>query len=217
MVALARALVKQPQLLLLDEPLSNLDATLRLTMRSEIKELQRRLAVTTILVTHDQIEATTMADRVICMNKGLIEQIGSPDDLYLRPKTVFVASFIGSPPINMMQGQVEDGRLRTGEAVFDVSGAPPGAVTVGLRAEHMRFGATGMPGRISQIEPMGRETLYVVNTDIGSIRVLEPGSTAAHRIDAQVNMAFDPGDTLVFDRDTTALVPDAHFAVNGAA
>ncbi len=216
-VALARALVKQPQLLLLDEPLSNLDATLRLTMRSEIKSLQRRLGVTTILVTHDQIEATTMADRVICMNKGEIEQIGSPDDLYLRPNTLFVAGFIGSPPINLVDGQAENGHLRAGEGTFDVTGSLPRRVTVGLRAEHMRFGDAGMPGRVRQVEPMGRETLYEVDTDIGTIRVLEAGSTAAHRIDGQVKIAFDRGDTLIFDSDTGRLVPDAHFAANGSA
>ena len=103
-VALARALVKEPQLLLLDEPLSNLDATLRLTMRTEIKSLQEKLGVTTVLVTHDQIEATTMADRIICMRGGRIEQVGTPDDLYLRPTSVFIASFIGSPPINLIDG-----------------------------------------------------------------------------------------------------------------
>ncbi|MHA1566432.1 MAG: ABC transporter ATP-binding protein, partial [Alphaproteobacteria bacterium] len=215
-VALARALVKQPQLLLLDEPLSNLDATLRLTMRYEIKALQRRLGVTTILVTHDQIEATTMADRVICLNNGLIEQIGTPDDLYLRPASVFVAGFIGSPPINLIDAQVADGRLRAGEGVFEASGIKPGLVTIGLRAEHMRFASTGLPGRVSQIEPMGRETLYVIDTDLGSIRVLEAGSTATHAIDGQVSITFDPDDTLVFDRDTSALMPEAHFA-GGAA
>src|SRR3990170_7286915 len=97
-VALARALVKEPQLLLLDEPLSNLDATLRLSMRTEIKSLQKKLGVTTVLVTHDQIEATTMADRIICMRGGGIEQVGTPDDLYLSPSSLFVAGFIGSPP-----------------------------------------------------------------------------------------------------------------------
>ena len=111
-VALARALVKEPQLLLLDEPLSNLDATLRLTMRTEIKSLQEKLGVTTILVTHDQIEATTMADRIICMRAGRIEQVGTPDDLYLRPKSLFIASFIGSPPVNLISGEAADGAVR---------------------------------------------------------------------------------------------------------
>ena len=110
-VALARALVKEPQLLLLDEPLSNLDATLRLSMRTEIKSLQDELGVTTILVTHDQIEATTMADRIICMRAGRIEQIGTPDDLYVRPSSLFVAGFIGSPPINLVHGTAANGAV----------------------------------------------------------------------------------------------------------
>ncbi len=109
-VALARALVKEPQLLLLDEPLSNLDATLRLTMRSEIRHLHRSVGVTTILVTHDQIEATTMADRIICMSKGRIEQIGTADALYHTPDSLFVAGFIGSPPMNMLDGEAPHGR-----------------------------------------------------------------------------------------------------------
>ena len=111
-VALARALIKNPQLLLLDEPLSNLDATLRLTMRAELKALQERLGVTTVLVTHDQLEATTMADRVICMRAGEIEQVGQPDDLYRRPASLFVAGFIGSPPINLLEGQAQGGGIR---------------------------------------------------------------------------------------------------------
>src|SRR6266513_1515559 len=111
-VALARALVKRPHLLLLDEPLSNLDAGLRLTMRTEIRRIQRELGVTTILVTHDQIEATTMADRIVVMNAGRIEQEGTAEDLYERPETLFVASFIGSPPINLFDGHAEGGAIK---------------------------------------------------------------------------------------------------------
>jgi inositol-phosphate transport system ATP-binding protein len=166
-VALARALVKEPQLLLLDEPLSNLDATLRLTMRTEIKSLQQKLGVTTILVTHDQIEATTMADRIICMRAGQIEQLGTPDDLYLRPQSLFIAGFIGSPPVNLITGEAEDGAVRAGRVAFPFKGAP-GSVTIGLRPEHLRFAETGIPGRIAQTEPMGREILYVVETDLGT-------------------------------------------------
>ena len=212
-VALARALVKNPQLLLLDEPLSNLDATLRLTMRTEIKSLQERLGVTTVLVTHDQIEATTMADRIICMREGNIEQIGTADDLYLRPQTLFVASFIGSPPINLMEGRVENGSMHIGESTLDVSEATPGAVTVGLRPEHLSFEATGLAGRIMQIEPMGREILYVVNTDLGPIRVLKAGSTAEHRVEEQVNLSFESENTLIFQSETGALMRGAHFNV----
>jgi len=207
-VALARALVKEPQLLLLDEPLSNLDATLRLTMRTEIKALQKKLGITTILVTHDQTEATTMADRIICMRAGRTEQIGTPDHLYREPQSVFIAGFIGSPPINLIRGEAGNGALRAGPVTFPFEGAP-GAVTVGLRPEHLNFAETGLNGRIAQIEPMGREILYVVDTDIGYMRVLEHGSAAAHTAGEPVNIYFLPGDSLVFDSATERLITGA--------
>jgi inositol-phosphate transport system ATP-binding protein len=210
-VALARALVKDPALLLLDEPLSNLDAALRLSMRTEIKSLQDRLAVTTVLVTHDQIEATTMADRIICMRNGRIEQIGSADDLYLRPDSLFVASFIGSPPINLIEGHAEDGRLRLGGAALPVRDAERGAVTAGLRPEHVAFAAAGLPGRIVQTEPMGREILYVVDTAVGQIRVLEAGSIAHREAGQQVNLDFAEENTLVFRNATGARISRARF------
>src|SRR6266568_9659370 len=121
-VALARALVKRPHLLLLDEPLSNLDAGLRLTMRTEIRRIQRELGVTTILVTHDQIEATTMADRIVVMNAGRIEKEGTAEDLYERPETLFVASFVGSPPINLFDGRAADGAIKVREAQLRLAG-----------------------------------------------------------------------------------------------
>jgi inositol-phosphate transport system ATP-binding protein len=208
-VALARALVKEPQLLLLDEPLSNLDATLRLSMRSEIKSLQQKLGVTTILVTHDQVEATTMADRIICMRAGGIEQVGTPDDLYLRPASLFVASFIGSPPINLIRGEARNGGVHANGVAFPAEGAS-GAVTIGLRPEHLRFGDTGLRGRIAQLEPMGREILYVVETDVGHIRILEQGSSARHAAGEGVRLDFSPSASLVFDAATEKLVFGAH-------
>lgn len=213
-VALARALVKNPTLLLLDEPLSNLDATLRLSMRTEIKILQERLGVTTILVTHDQLEATTMADRIICMREGRIEQIGSADDLYLRPSSLFVASFIGSPPINLLGGHVDGNTVRVGDSMFDISGAGAGAVTVGLRPEHLTFGDAGLSGRIVQIEPMGREILYVVDTVIGTVRVLEAGSVATHTVGKPMALTFSEANTLVFERDTGARIADARLHIS---
>ncbi|MCG5481819.1 MAG: ABC transporter ATP-binding protein, partial [Ensifer alkalisoli] len=204
-VALARALVKKPQLLLLDEPLSNLDASLRLSMRSEIKSLHEQLGVTTVLVTHDQIEATTMADRIICMRAGRIEQVGTPDDLYLRPSSLFVAGFIGSPPINLIDGEAQAGVVTVNGIRFPVVGAS-GSVTVGLRPEHLRFGDTGFPGRITQIEPMGREVLYVVETGMGAVRVLEQGSSVGHTTGKQVKIGFQPENSLVFDTDRQKLI-----------
>jgi inositol-phosphate transport system ATP-binding protein len=206
-VALARAIIKEPNLLLLDEPLSNLDATLRLTMRTELRRIQRDLGVTTILVTHDQIEATTMASRIICMRAGRIEQVGTPDDLYLRPNSLFIASFIGSPPVNLIGGEAGGAAVRAGDVAFPVSGTAHGRVEIGLRPEHLRFSEAGLPGRIAQIEPMGRETLYVVRTDVGEVRVLEHGSAVAHRAGAPVHLDFAPEDSLVFDTATEALLP----------
>jgi inositol-phosphate transport system ATP-binding protein len=197
-VALARALVKEPQLLLLDEPLSNLDATLRLTMRTEIKSLQEKLGITTILVTHDQIEATTMADRIICMRAGRIEQVGTPNDLYRRPSSLFVAGFIGSPPINLIGGRAADGRFAAGSATLPLEGAS-GEVTLGLRPEHLSFRSSGLAGRIAQLEPMGREVLYVVETGLGHVRVLEQGSAAAHKIGEEVRIGFAAENSRVFD------------------
>src|SRR4029079_3676062 len=134
-VALARALVKRPHLLLLDEPLSNLDASLRLTMRTEIRRIQRELGVTTILVTHDQIEATTMADRIVVMNAGRVEQEGTAKDLYERPATLFVAGFVGSPPINLLEGHGSNATLKVHEATLRLSGPAQGTVLLGLRPE----------------------------------------------------------------------------------
>jgi inositol-phosphate transport system ATP-binding protein len=212
-VALARALVKEPQLLLLDEPLSNLDATLRLTMRSEIKSLQRQLGVTTILVTHDQLEATTMADRIICMRKGRIEQVGTPDDLYLRPNSLFVAGFIGAPPINLLPGRASDGTLEVASATLAYAGEAQGPVVLGIRPEALRFEAGGVHGRIADIEPMGRETLYLVDSELGPLRVLEAGSAARHSHGDRIAVAFDGADTLIFDQASERLIPDAHLAL----
>jgi inositol-phosphate transport system ATP-binding protein len=199
-IALARALVKRPNLLLLDEPLSNLDATLRLTMRAEIRRITRELAVTTILVTHDQLEATTMADRVICMNAGGIEQVGTAEDLYLRPETLFVAGFIGSPPINLISGTLQDGVLRAGNTVLKAKGAS-GDVTVGLRPELLKPAESGIATRVIHVEPMGRETLTTVDSDFGPLRLLEAVARPNWRVGDQLKLAFEPKDTILFGTD----------------
>ncbi|MDR7522780.1 MAG: ABC transporter ATP-binding protein [Armatimonadota bacterium] len=177
-VALARALVKEPTLLLLDEPLSNLDAKLRVLMRAEIKRLQRQLGITTILVTHDQVEAMTMADRIALLKDGLLQQVGTPDDLYYRPANTFVAGFIGSPPMNFIPARIEmaDGRAAlVGEGLHLV--APDALVPrlatrrgsevlVGLRPEDIRLSPVPAEGaaqaRILDIEPLGRELVVAV-------------------------------------------------------
>lgn len=212
-VALARALVKEPQLLLLDEPLSNLDATLRMTMRSEIKALQARLGVTTILVTHDQLEATTMADRIVCMRAGRIEQVGTPDDLYSRPATLFVAGFIGAPSINLFDGVASDGKIEVNKFTFEAAGPAQGAVTLGIRPEHLRFADSGLHGRVDQIEPMGRETLYVAETALGPVRVLDTGTTVNYAIGTEVRIGFATKDTLLFDSSSGKLLKDAHVRI----
>ncbi len=211
-VALARALVKEPQLLLLDEPLSNLDATLRLTMRTEIKTLQRQLGVTSVLVTHDQLEATTMADRIICMRQGRIEQVGTPDDLYLRPTSLFVAGFIGAPPINLLRGIATAGRLRVNGTELACVSRIEGPVVLGLRPEALRFAAAGLPAKITEIEPMGRETLYLVESGLGPLRVLEAGSRVRHRIGDPVRLAFDGSSAMLFDQASERLIEGAHLA-----
>ncbi|MEO6064451.1 MAG: ABC transporter ATP-binding protein [Lysobacterales bacterium] len=203
-VALARALVKRPHLLLLDEPLSNLDAGLRLTMRTEIRRIQRELGVTTILVTHDQIEATTMADRVVVMNGGRVEQEGTADDLYERPATLFVASFVGSPQINLFEGNVADCVVSVNEARLPLMQSANGAVVVGLRPENVRVDGSGDSGRtlsrITAVEPMGREVLYTADSAFGVIRFLEAGAEPRHREGADVNLGFAPASALFFDK-----------------
>ena len=208
-VALARALVKDPALLLLDEPLSNLDATLRLAMRTEIKALQERLKVTTVLVTHDQIEATTMADRIVCMHAGKIEQIGTPDDLYKRPATRFVAEFVGSPPINTFQGAAADGVVELGGARLAIGGGANGPVYVGLRPEHLFFADGGIPAKIVQHEPMGREILYVCDTPLGMVRILEAAATASQSIGSETHFGFDSAHSLVFESASENLIGNA--------
>ena len=206
-VALARALVKQPNLLLLDEPLSNLDATLRLTMRAEIRRITRELEVTTILVTHDQLEATTMADRVVCMSDGSIEQIGTAEDLYLRPDTLFVAGFIGSPPINLVKLQSRQ------RALLDVSDA---AETVGIRPELLHSSETGLPVAVTTVEPMGRETLVTADSELGRVRFLEATSRPKWSTGDKLRVSFQQQDTIVFDSAGQRMT-DSHAAIRNHA
>jgi inositol-phosphate transport system ATP-binding protein len=150
-----------------------------------------------------------MADRIICMRAGLIEQIGTPDDLYRRPESLFVAGFIGSPPINLVEGQAVNGTIRAGVVSFAATGGAAGAVTIGLRPEHLHVADAGLPGTVAQLEPMGREILYVIETGVGYVRLLEQGSSARHAIGAAVRVGFDPSNSLVFNSDTGKLVAGA--------
>jgi sn-glycerol 3-phosphate transport system ATP-binding protein len=159
-VAMGRAIVREPAAFLFDEPLSNLDAKLRVQMRAEIKQLQRRLGTTSIYVTHDQQEAMTMADKLIVLNGGVIEQEGEALDIYRRPATTFVAAFIGSPPMNLIDARVAGGRLLVGSAVVaDGVGMADGAVTLGIRPEDLEPGGGGLDLTVDFVEEMGAERL----------------------------------------------------------
>ncbi len=164
-VAMGRAIVRQPQVFLFDEPLSNLDAKLRVQMRAEIKELHQRLKVTTVYVTHDQIEAMTMADKIVVMNGGNIEQIGAPLELYDRPANLFVAGFIGSPAMNLLPGKPTRGGFETeGGAVLPMPAAVQGTPGwYGVRPEHMLLKPDGgIPAVVVLVEPTGSETQVLV-------------------------------------------------------
>ena len=179
-VAMARALVRDPAVLLMDEPLSNLDARLRDQTRKEIRRLQRAAGVTTIYVTHDQAEALTMADRVVVMRSGAIEQIAAPVDLYRYPHSAFVASFVGSPPRSLLAASARDGALVVGDASIDLGGAPPlpQAVSVAIRPDAARLVDRDVPGasealklevEVDLAEPLGSETLLEVAPITGGV------------------------------------------------
>jgi multiple sugar transport system ATP-binding protein len=166
-VAMGRAIVRDPQVFLFDEPLSNLDAKLRVQMRAEIKELHQRLKTTTVYVTHDQIEAMTMADRIVVLRDGVVEQIGTPLELYDRPANLFVAGFIGSPSMNFLKGTIKLGGRPSfvidGGVSLPLSSAPAGSdgrpAIYGIRPEHLMLaGSDGLPAEISVLEPTGLET-----------------------------------------------------------
>ncbi|WP_420416321.1 sn-glycerol-3-phosphate import ATP-binding protein UgpC [Pacificispira sp.] len=167
-VAMGRAIVREPKAFLFDEPLSNLDAKLRVHMRVEIKRLQRRLGVTSLYVTHDQVEAMTLGDRLIVLNQGVAEQIGTPLELYERPETLFVAGFIGTPAMNLLPGRLENGgmTLETGGLVALPDAlkraASDAAVTLGIRPEHVRLddtGEVGIDAAVELIEHLGADIL----------------------------------------------------------
>ncbi|HEV7718922.1 MAG TPA: sn-glycerol-3-phosphate ABC transporter ATP-binding protein UgpC [Arsenicitalea sp.] len=208
-VAMGRSIVRDPQVFLFDEPLSNLDAKLRVAMRAEIKALHQRLRTTTIYVTHDQIEAMTMADQIVVMNDGRVEQIGSPLDLYDRPDNVFVATFIGSPAMNLVEGTVVE---QAGTSAVRTSGgtlfplppgfkAPAGArVIYGFRPEHLIIADadSGIAAKVLVIEPMGSETQVHLTIDgnecIGVFRdriAARPGDVLQVRPDASKVNIFD--------------------------
>ncbi len=157
-VAMGRAIVRDPQVFLFDEPLSNLDAKLRIQMRTEIKELHQRLKTTTVFVTHDQIEAMTLADRIVVMQDGRIEQVGSPLELYDNPANEFVATFIGAPSMNLLSGEMAGGKVSVGGHQFS-GPSGTGAVKLGVRPEHLILSDAGLPMEVKVVEPTGSETM----------------------------------------------------------
>jgi len=163
-VAMGRALVREPEVFLLDEPLSNLDAKLRVQMRSELKRLHDRIGVTTIYVTHDQVEAITLGERIAVLSQGVLQQVGPPQDVYDHPANVFVAGFIGSPPMNLLKGNAAGGRIAVGEVEFVDRQVPDGEVLVGIRPEGLHPVGEAFDGPVFEVsvevvEPLGDEVL----------------------------------------------------------
>ncbi len=189
-VAMGRAIVRDPQVFLFDEPLSNLDAALRGTMRLEISELHHQLKTTMIYVTHDQVEAMTMADKIVVLNAGNIEQVGSPMELYKTPKNLFVAGFIGSPKMNLIEG---------------APAARHGAQTIGIRPEHLILSKTSgdWKATVGVAEHLGSDTFLHVHSDVGPLTVRADGELAVHH-----------GDTIYLSPDATKL---HRFGANGNA
>ncbi|GLR52351.1 ABC transporter ATP-binding protein [Shinella yambaruensis] len=202
-VALARALVRSPDVFLMDEPLSNLDAKLRGAMRAEIKHIQRETGITTIYVTHDQIEAMTLADRVIIMEAGEIRQIGTPDQIYDDPDNLFVAGFLGSPPMNFIPGDIQDGAFRSGNARIAAAGITDAKeAQLGIRAEDITVVAEGEAGDLAvtvySVEPTGDATLVVADHGKGRL-VLKADKHFRPKIGATVNLRLSPNGIRYFD------------------
>jgi multiple sugar transport system ATP-binding protein len=172
-VAMGRAIVRDPKVFLFDEPLSNLDAKLRVSMRAEIKGLHQRLGTTTVYVTHDQVEAMTMADKIVVMRDGKVEQIGAPLDLYDNPANMFVAGFIGSPSMNFLEGEIGPNGFSLGETVFPLNDVNPTLrgkrAFYGIRPEHLIIAEDGVPAVVSLTEPTGSETIVVAN--LGGVEI----------------------------------------------
>ncbi len=207
-VATAKAIVREPAAFLLDEPLSALDAALRLSLRSELVNLQKRLGTTTVFVTHDQVEAMTMGDRIAVMSEGRLEQIGTPNEIYNEPVTLFVAGFLGSPPMNLIEGEITAGRFRSGRLAVPVT-APLGpvtlSVTLGVRPQDVRVVAPDtegvLPAEVFAMEHLGRESVLIADAGTAAkLRVLVPPSFTA-RVGERLGLMPDPARCLVFAAD----------------
>ena len=205
-VALARAIVRTPKVFLMDEPLSNLDAKLRVTMRAELKHLSRELQITTVYVTHDQIEAMTLADRVAVMKHGVIQQLGTPDEIYNDPANLFVAGFIGSPAMNLINGSVRNGMFVTtgGTQLVKLDAADRAKAILGVRADDMQVHDAGQGDidvTIYAFENTGESTLLTVQW--GKQRVIARGDRHLRKDqDEVVGISLDPDHLYLFDPET---------------
>jgi multiple sugar transport system ATP-binding protein len=201
-VAMGRAIVRNPKVFLFDEPLSNLDAKLRVAMRAEIKALHQRLKTTTVYVTHDQIEAMTMADRIVVMHDGIIEQIGTPLELFDRPRNLFVAQFIGSPAMNLVTGMVQGAQLQAHGQSWPL---PDGAAVsegqslhYGIRPTDIRLGAQGVQAKVVVVEPTGAETELLVQVGDQQLIVVTHGRSTVQP-DQIVHLDMDTDKVHLFD------------------
>ena len=200
-VALARAIVRTPQLFLMDEPLSNLDAKLRVSMRAQLKHLQHELGTTTIYVTHDQVEAMTLADRVAVLSRGQVQQVGPPLEIYDAPHNVFVAGFLGSPPMNLLACTLESGRAVHPAFALPLGGMPPGRVTLGQRPEAMRVGAPGSGdcnAEVFSAELLGDAALITVRIG-GDLVAIKAEKECPARMGDVVGVTFSRTELHVFD------------------
>ncbi|MGO4355430.1 ABC transporter ATP-binding protein [Rhizobium sp. RAF36] len=216
-VAIGRAIIKKPSLILFDEPLSNLDSALRVQMRAELQRLHRELKATVVYVTHDQVEAMTMADRIVVLNKGTVAQQGAPMDLYHKPENEFVATFIGSPKMNVipMTATRQGGNLHLESTIglaMDMSGAtdvPQGEVRLGVRPEHLKIAADGQGNfnaEVAIVERLGVETYITVGTTKDPIVVRSDGDVAVRPGD-RVSLSADPAACHLFDASGRVIRP----------
>ena len=207
-VAMGRAIVREPAVFLFDEPLSNLDAKLRVQMRGEIKAMHQRIGTTTIYVTHDQMEAMTMADKIVVLHDGVIEQIGAPLELYDNPANLFVAGFIGSPAMNFIRGRVEEGVFRTAKGLSlplpanaDIGKLGGRDLVYGVRPEHIRAAESGIEGRVELVEGTGSEIYAKLNCKGDDIACLFRERLNV-RFGDTIHIAIDPATVHLFDKDS---------------